>query len=128
MRAGVPVAVSVTVALATWPLIAAHGETLWCRADYQLFPLVMVLAMLLFWLRRPNTANTEVAVRSVLESPLALLTVLFLFLGVALPSPELAVAGSLGMAGVLLLRAAGRTALAHWALPWMLLWLVIPLP
>ncbi|MCH2398778.1 MAG: archaeosortase/exosortase family protein, partial [Pirellulales bacterium] len=127
-RAGVPVAVSVTVALATWPLIAAHGETLWYRADYQLFPLVMVLAMLLFWLRRPNTANTGVAVRSGLESPLALLTVLFLFLGVALPSPELAVAGSLGMAGVLLLHDAGRTALAHWALPWMLLWLVIPLP
>ena len=128
VRAGVPVAASVTVALATWPLIAAHGETLWYRADYQLFPLVIVLAMLLFWLRRPTTEDTGVAVRSRLESPLALVTVVLLFAGVALPSPELAVAGSLGMSGVLLLRAAGRAALAAWGLPWMLLWLVIPLP
>ena len=81
VRAGVPVAASVTVALATWPLIAAHGETLWYRADYQLFPLVMVLAMLLFWLRCPTSEDTGVAVRSRLESPLALITVLLLFAG-----------------------------------------------
>ena len=128
VRAGVPVAVSVTVALATWPLIAAHGETLWYRAEYQLFPLAVVFAMLLFWLRCPTSKDTGVAVRSRLESPLALVAVLLLFAGVALPSPELAVAGALGMSGVLLLRAAGRAALAAWALPWMLLWLVIPLP
>ena len=127
-QSAVPVAASVGLALGTWPLVAEHAETLWYRADYQLFPAVILLSILLLWLRRPAPEHTAVTHRSRLESPLALGTALLLVVGVALPSPEFAVAGSLGMAGVLLLRSAGRTALAHWALPWMLLWLVIPFP
>ena len=128
VQAGLPVAASVTLTLGIWPLVAEHVETLWYRADYQMFPLVIALAMFLLWLRRPATGSTAVFRRSRLESPLALGTVLLLVTGVTLPSPELAVAGALGMAGGLLTRGAGRATLTHWALPWMLLWLVIPLP
>ncbi|MEE3368501.1 MAG: archaeosortase/exosortase family protein [Planctomycetota bacterium] len=128
VQTALPVVASVALTLGIWPLVAEHVEALWYRAEYQLFPLVIALAMFLLWLRRPVTGNTAVAQRSRFESPLALGTVLLLIAGVTLPSPEIAVAGALGMAGVLLVRGAGRAALTHWALPWMLLWLVIPLP
>ncbi|MAV37098.1 MAG: hypothetical protein CMJ59_16765 [Planctomycetaceae bacterium] len=114
--------------VATGPLLAQHAEALWQRPEFRLFPLSLALAGVLLWLRRPARGSPAVALRSRLETPLGLCSLLVLAVAVGMPSPHLAAAASLGTTGVLLLHLAGRAALTNLTLPWGLMWIVVPLP
>jgi len=119
--------VAAAAAVAHLPFLAGHAAWLWQRPHYQFFPLILVGAAVLAWVRLRDLTAWRPGTRAVSAVGFAAAWVL-------LAGAEVLGSGWLGCAaGMVLLaalaHAAGGPAAARAALPaWVLLWLAVPPP
>jgi exosortase len=121
------VAAAVAAAIAYLPLLARHVAWLWQRPHYQFFPLVLVGAGVLAYLRMRNTTARRTGSAAVTAIALS---AAWLLLAIAdfLVSPWLGCISCMILLITLIYAVGGRD-LCRQALPaWAFLWLVVPPP
>lgn len=113
------------------PFVIRHLSNLWLyRPHYEFFPIILAAACWLFWMRWPRwpkrtthaTASPPLICRLMFGLGLVLLAIAVFFV-----SPWLAMVAFLINLGAVIVRLNGPAARQLFA-PWMLCWLVVPLP